>query len=208
MPDSQIGWPVIDQHRQKSGASFAAVVAEGFSGGQLHKFADQFKVTLIATDTLCALLALHARTPFTLIELRELFAAPGLADASVQMLKARHQQHLRHWRLVGEIVETMDRFQRQMPSGFTPTVDQLHHVLLGQSGGAVVAVPSQQDVADAVAFLASRATNVLTEVPGAARTYQLTMSAETAGMRVRALARGMQVPPGLAQAVSGSAVEC
>src|SRR6266545_3636009 len=40
VPDAQINWPVIDAHRQGRTATYAAVIGEEFSGGQLQKFSD------------------------------------------------------------------------------------------------------------------------------------------------------------------------
>ena len=49
--------------------------------------------------------------------------------------------------------------------------------------------PTRTDVQDAVAFLASRAVNILGEVPGSDGAYQLVMTPSTARKRLLALAR-------------------
>lgn len=110
----------------KPQATYAAVIGEDFSGGQLQKFADQYNVTLLTTNMLCDVLRLHAATPFTLVELRDLFSVRGRADQAVQALRQRNGQHLRHWRLIAEIVDTMEVFEAKLPGGFAPSVDQLH----------------------------------------------------------------------------------
>ena len=192
VPDAQINWPVIDSHRQGRGATYAAVIGEDFSGGQLQKFADQYKVTLLTTAMLCEALKLHASTPFTLIELRDLFAVHGRADQAVQALRQRNAQHLRHWRLIAESVDTMHVFEASLPCGFAPNIDQLHFLLTTQRvtrGQAATSMPTRQEVTDAVGYLASRAVRVLTEVAGSSGDYQLAMNAATARKRVLALAR-------------------
>jgi hypothetical protein len=195
VPDAQINWPVIDSHRQSRGATYAAVIGEDFSGGQLQKFADQYKVTLLTTGMLCETLSLHASTPFNLIELRDLFSVHGRADQGVQALHQRNAQHLRHWHLIAEILDTMEVFEAKLPGGFAPNIEQLHFLLTTQSvtrGQAATSMPTHQEVTEAVSYLASRAVRVIAEVPGASGDYQLAMSASTARKRVLALARSLE----------------
>lgn len=194
--DAQINWPVIETHRQARGATYAAVVGEDFSGGQLQKFADQYKVTLITTGMLCELLRLHDQIPFSLIELRDLFMASGRADQAMQALRERHTQHRRHWRLIADIIDLVETFEQKMPGGFAPNVDSLHLLLsvrLIDTEQSLTDIPSKQDVAAAVTFLASRAVDVLTEVPGSHGDYQLTMTSATARERLRALASFIRI---------------
>jgi Mrr N-terminal domain len=200
VPDAQINWPVIDSHRQARGATYAAVIGPDFGGGQLLKFASQYGVVLLTTDMVCGLLRLHAKTPFSLFELRDLFGSPGLAADGVKALAERHNQQHRHWALVGEVVDTMSLY------GFEGLKqDNLYHILrtLAISRGKAPAdVPTQLDVADAIAFLASRAVGVLAEVQGSGGAYQLTMSAETARKRLSALARAVDGTGGNQSAAS------
>jgi len=192
VPDAQINWPVIDAHRQGRTATYAAVIGEEFSGGQLQKFADQYNVTLLTTGMLCEVLRLHATTPLTLLELRDLFSIHGRADQAVHALRQRNAQQLRHWHLIAEIVDSMEVFEAKLPGGFAPTVDQLHFLLTTQSvtlGQPATNMPSRQDVADAVSYLSSRAVQVLAEVQGSNGHYQLAMSSATARKHMLALAR-------------------
>jgi hypothetical protein len=189
VPDAQINWPVIDSHRVARGATFAAVVGPSFGGGQLLRFASQYNVVLLRTDMVCDLLRLHARTPLSLFELRDLFLSPGLADVAVKTVRERHSQHRRHWELIAEVVQTMARFG---PDGLKR--DNLYHILRAltiSSGRPLSDVPTQQDVIESVAFLASRAVGVLAEVPGSDGAYQLTMSVQTARERLNALTRAV-----------------
>jgi len=195
--DAQINWLAIDNHRQERGATFAAVVGEDFSGGQLQRFAGQYKVTLITTAMVCELLTLHHSVPLSLVELKELFSASGLADSGMQALRERRKQHLRHWRLVADIIDTIERFETKMPGGFAPTADILRVLLTSQilnSGQSPADVPTLQDVSDAVAFLACRAVGILGEMPDSRGAYQLAMKATTARKRLAALSRFLSSP--------------
>ena len=188
VPDAQINWSVIDAHRQARGATFAAVIGPGFGGGQLLKFASQYNVVLLTTEMICELVRLHALTPFSLFELRDLFMSPGIADGALRCLRERHVQHRRHWALASQIIQRMDGLSQVTPNGLK--ADNLYYYLLAVSGSKTIAeAPTQQYVADAIAFLASRAVGVLAEVPGSGGAYQLGMSTKTARERLAALAR-------------------
>ncbi len=189
VPDAQITWPVIDRHRQGHRATFAAVIGEDFSGGQLQDFADQYKVTLITTSALLELVRLHSSAPFNLHELKELFTIFGRADAALQALLERHKRNQRHWLLISDIIDTIERFQKRTPSSPAPKIDNLYFYLTLNVSHSPADAPTLQDVTDAVAFLASRAVNVLVEVPGSSGAYQLAMKGSVARKRLTALAR-------------------
>lgn len=191
IPDSQVNWSVVASYQKNRAATFAAVVGEAFSGGQLRTFADQYAVTLVTTEMLSEVLRLHTRAPFNLLDLKDLFKSPGLATDGVSALRERHRSTEQHWRLIAEIVATISAFQEQATGGFALKVDQLHPVLYSKAlgRGGTSAIPSLQDVADAVAFLASPAMNVLAEVPGSGGAYQLVVRVDVAPRRFRALGR-------------------
>ena len=194
--DSQINFPAIEAHRQGRRADFTAVVGVDFSNGQLQTFAGQSKVTLITTGMLVELLRLHSCIPFTLLELKDLFGASGRAEASMQALRERHQQHARHWELLAEIIDTIGRFA-------PPKVDNLWYVLLAQtrsSDRSPTTAPTLDDVTAAVAFLSSRAVHVLEEVPGSNGAFQLVVSPAVARQRLTALARFTNAPQAVTRA--------
>ena len=200
IPEAQINWLAIDSHRKARGATYAAVVGPDFGGGNLLKFAGDFGIVLIRTDMIRELLQLHAATPLSLFELRDLFLSPGLADNAMKPLRERHNQHRRHWALIGEIADTLPQFG---PDGLKH--DNLYHILraLAISRGRPLAeAPTQQDVADAIAFLASRAVGVLAEVQGSGGAYRMTMSTKTARERLHALAHAVDQRSGSEAAAS------
>ncbi len=200
--DNQINWLAIDQHKQATGAQYSAVVGVDFRGGNLLKWADQYQVALIRTTALIEIIRLYRGTPFTLIELRPLFATPGLTDATLQNLRLVHESILRHWQLLLEVVEQIDNYNRFNNAGLVATPDRIQLMLYTKFRDSDPSrVPSTEDVKDAMTFLASRAIGVLREAPEPTGGYQLTMQLEAAVRRITALTRyldGIQPKPGSA----------
>jgi hypothetical protein len=176
---------VIGNHRRDLAADYAAVVGEDFSAGQLQRFAEQFELTLITTTQLAELVRLHARSPFSLIELRELFVAAGRADAGMAALREFHRQHWRRWRLLAELIDVVNssiEFALEVRTMLVLLTQRMK-----ARGDSAPDLPTLQDVIDAVGFLSSRPLAVLIEVPDSGGAYQLTMSVDTAHRRLLAL---------------------
>ncbi|MGQ9677609.1 MAG: winged helix-turn-helix domain-containing protein [Chloroflexota bacterium] len=189
--DAQINWPVLETHRKQRNADYAVVIGEDFGGGNLKRFAEQYRVTLMRTETVCDLVRLHAITPFSVMELRQLFEDFGIATGGMESLRRRHDECLRHWRLLMAIVEQVEAYNRHVPSGLLPKADNLHLILLGKviSGDlAATEAPSLQDIQDALTFLASPAVGAMRKAPGSEDAYQLVMSVDSVKRRLSALA--------------------
>jgi hypothetical protein len=181
---------VITNHRQEHRADYAAVVGEGFSDGHLQRFAEQYELSLITTGRLAELLRLHASTPFTLIELRELFVAPGRVDAGIAALSELHRQHRRRWRLLAQLIDIANG---SIEFGLdVKTMRALVTQSMKGMGEAARDLPTLQDVTDAVSFLSSGVLAVLAEVPDSGGEYQLAMSAAIAHRRLIALGRTVE----------------
>lgn len=102
--ENQINWPVLAQHRKHHGATDAVVVGEEFGGGNLLRFATEYGVTLLRTADLGAVLERHAATPFTLLDLRDLFATTGPNHEGLAALRRRSADAQRRWRLLGAVI--------------------------------------------------------------------------------------------------------
>lgn len=189
--DSQINWPAIDSHKKQKQADYAVVVGEEFAGGNLKKWAEQYQVVLIKTDTICQAIRLHAETPFGLIDLRHLFSEYGLGATGLDTLTRLSRESRRRWDLALAVVELMDAYNAKVPQGLAPKADALHAILLGKviSGEwAVEQSPSIQDIRDTLSLLGNPAVGVVRELPGSDETYQLVMTAATAKRRLSCLA--------------------
>lgn len=78
IPERQISWDSINEHREENNAIYAVVVAPGFSGGDLIDRAKKHNVLLIDTKSLIEVIKLHTQSPLNLADYRELFAQSGL----------------------------------------------------------------------------------------------------------------------------------
>lgn len=82
VPDQQIDWDSLEDHKKKNSADFVVVVGPDFSGGNLERRANDHDVALLKTKELVQLMEVHTKFPFTLLELKDLFADKG--DTSSQ----------------------------------------------------------------------------------------------------------------------------
>ena len=132
---------------------------------------------------------MHARTPFPAADLRPLFAIAGPVSTVIADLQQKAQTTERHWQLVAEIIRLVVVFSRSEPP-LMPTTGNLHAVLVARAlsgNGGSFSPPAEQDVRDAVAFLASRSVGVLRVVDAETSGYRLAMSEHTALRRLQAL---------------------
>jgi hypothetical protein len=93
--DRQIDWISLRDHRRKNKTDFVVVVGPSFSGGNLEERANEYDVSLLKTEHLMKLVEAHAKFPFTLTELRDLFTGRGdrssqLEDLLTQNLSRRN----------------------------------------------------------------------------------------------------------------------
>lgn len=191
VPEGQINWPAIAAHRTAEAADHAVIVGEQFAGGNLLKFAADFDIALLDTGTLTEILRLHATTPFTAADLRPVFATPGLVAPILADLRQKSEALARHWALIAEILRLVDGFSRYTQP-LAPTAGNLHAVLLARAldrQAKVSSPPSEQEVKDALVFLASRALGILRAVEPETAGYRLAMSLDTAFARLQAIVR-------------------
>ncbi|GEM_PF-2153525 len=191
VPEGQINWPAIAAHRTSEAADHAVIVGEQFAGGNLLKFADDFAIALLDTGTLVEILRLHAATPFTAADLRAVFATPGVVAPVLADLRQKSEALARHWVLIAEILRLVEGFSRYAQP-LAPTAGNLHAVLVTRAldrQTEAVSPPSEQEVKDALVFLASRALGILRAVEPETAGYRLAMSLDTALARLQAIVR-------------------
>jgi hypothetical protein len=88
--DRQIDWLSLEDHRRKNRADFIVVVGADFAGGNLITRANQYNVSLLTTDGLIKLLQAHSQFPFTLTELKDLFAGKGIISPQLEDLLSQN----------------------------------------------------------------------------------------------------------------------
>jgi len=92
--DAQIDWLSLRDHKEKNQADYVIVVGPNFSTGNLEKRADEHGVSILKTNDLIELLKSHSEFPFTLIDLKNLFAGKGDRNAQINDLLTQHLQKI------------------------------------------------------------------------------------------------------------------
>ncbi len=111
--DQQVNWISLRDHKKKNKADFVVVVGPSFSGGNLEERANEYDVSLLKTEDLIKLVKAHSKFPFTLTELKDLFAGKGdrssqLEDLLTQNLSRRNL--LEQFRvIIEEMLSLQDR---------------------------------------------------------------------------------------------------
>lgn len=117
--DAQINWISLKDHKIKNNSDFVIVVGPGFAGGNLEKRAKDFGISLLSTDELIKIIKAHSKYPFTLLELKDLFAGAGsLTDQVIDLLDQNsiRRSFLEKFRI---IIEEIDILQNTNTGYFT-----------------------------------------------------------------------------------------
>ncbi len=179
--EAQINWPAIDEHRQQRTADYALVVGPEFAGGNLLQRAEAYTITLLTTKHLVTLVQLHQKTPFTLEELRPVFARRGDPTAFNE-LHALNHDIARRWFLLSRIVEQINLFNRLRPNLVLGQKMALFASLAGTGDKRLDGV-TPEEVEDALTVLSSRAVGLLRRTSNTTDGFVLT--AAPAGVRQR-----------------------
>ncbi len=165
--DVQIDWLSLKDHREKTKADFVVVVGPDFAGGNLEKRAQQNRVVLLKTKDLIEILKEHARFPFNLIELRELFETPGNSSQTVEKVIERHRDRTRFLEQLKLLLDEMKNLQKSYLRYFS--IDSLSAREKIQEAGL-----KPQEVEEIIKFLKSPLIRAIEENP--VGKYFLTMS--------------------------------
>ncbi|MDP9238242.1 MAG: winged helix-turn-helix domain-containing protein [Chloroflexota bacterium] len=182
--NAQIDWPTIVEHRDKREADYALVTGPDFAGGNLQRRAEGYDITLLTTKQIVTLVQLHQETPFTLEELRPVFARRAEPTAFNE-LRALSHDIARRWLLLTRIVEQINAWNRLQPNLVLGQTMVLFASLAGMGDNGLDGV-TPEEVEDAVTLLSSRAVGVLRRTSNASEGFVLT--AAPAGVRQRLIA--------------------
>jgi Mrr N-terminal domain/Restriction endonuclease len=133
VPDAQVDWLSIKQHRDRLDADFACVVGPSFGGGHLIQRATDFGIVLLSIDELAELLDLHATSPFALTELRSLFESTPVARAVLPRLRAVARDRRRLQSLLVWVLALIDNFNRVQPDLVVAKPETLQALALASS---------------------------------------------------------------------------
>jgi hypothetical protein len=117
--EAQINWPSLTDHKNKNKSNFVVVVGPSFAGGNLEKRAKEFEICLLTTSDLIKVLNAHSRYPFTLLELRDLFAEAGSLSEQVNDLLTQNQTRRNFLEKFKAIIEEIEKLQNTRLGYFT-----------------------------------------------------------------------------------------
>lgn len=117
--DAQINWLSLRDHKEKNNSNFVVVVGPAFAGGNLEKRAKEYGVSLLATDELIRILEAHSRYPFTLLELKDLFAEAGYLSEQVEDLISQNYVRRSFLEKFKTIIEEIENLQNTRLGYFT-----------------------------------------------------------------------------------------
>lgn len=117
--DAQINWISLKDHKEKNSSDFVVVVGPGFAGGNLEKRANEFNVSLLTTNELIKILNAHSKYPFTLLELKDLFAEAGTITEQVEDLLSQNKIRRSFLEKFKIIIEEIEKLQNTSLGYFT-----------------------------------------------------------------------------------------
>ena len=117
--DAQINWLSLKEHKEKNNSNFVVVAGPGFAGGNLEKRAKKYDVSLLTTDELIKILEAHSKYPFTLLELKDLFAEAGYLTNRVEDLLTQNHVTRSFLEKFNTIIEEIEKLQNTRLGYFT-----------------------------------------------------------------------------------------
>lgn len=117
--EAQINWPSLKDHKEKNNSDFVVVVGPSFAGGNLETRAEKYDVSLLTTKELISILEAHSKYPFTLLELKDLFAEPGYLTSQVDDLLSQNLVRRSFLEKFKTIIEEIEKLQNTQLGYFT-----------------------------------------------------------------------------------------
>ncbi|HLZ25323.1 MAG TPA: restriction endonuclease [Ktedonobacterales bacterium] len=181
--NQQINWLALERHKSQHKADYILVVAPSFSSGDLLDDAVKTDASLLSANDLAAVVRLHASTPLSLIDLRELFRYAGRPELPLQRVQERAAEVARLQRLLPDILRTFEHSYRVGVSG-PIAADSLHLILARDYGRAVY---TKDEIVAGLELLSAPLVGALRKVTDTA--FALQMPIISVGRRFQAQAR-------------------
>lgn len=179
----QIDWLALTRHKDSHRVDYILVVAPNFSSGDLLDNASKTSSALISSDDLAAVIRLHASTPLSLADLRELFRYAGHPELPLQRIQEKAAEVARLQRLLPDVLRI---FESSYRAGVAAPIaaDALHLILAHDYGRAIY---SKDEICAALDLLCTPLVGAVRRVTDTA--YALQMPIVSVGRRFRAQAR-------------------
>lgn len=117
--DAQINWLSLKDHKEKNKSDYVVVVGPGFAGGNLEKRSKEYNVCLLNNSELIRVLEAQAKYPFTLLELKDLFAESGIVTEQVDDLLSQNQIRVSFLEKFKVVVDEITKIQNANIGYFT-----------------------------------------------------------------------------------------
>lgn len=181
--NQQINWLALGRHKQQHKTDYILVVAPSFSSGDLLEDAVKTDASLLSADDLAAVVRLHASTPLSLVDLRELFRYAGRPELPLQRVQEKAAEVARLQRLLPDILRTFEHSYRVGVSG-PIAADSLHLILAREYERAIY---TKDEIVAGLELLSAPLVGALRKVTDAA--FALQMPVTSVGRRFQAQAR-------------------
>ena len=181
--NQQVDWMALARHKSLHKADYILVVAPNFSSGDLLDNAVKTDAALLSADDLAALIRLHASTPLSLVDLREIFRYAGRPELPLQRVQEKVAEVARLQGLLPDILQTFEHSYQVGVAG-PIAADSLHLILAREYGRAVY---TKDEIVAGLELLSAPLIGALRRVTDSA--YALQMPITSVGRRFQAQAR-------------------
>ncbi|MFQ5856476.1 MAG: winged helix-turn-helix domain-containing protein [Anaerolineae bacterium] len=186
---AQVNFETLKKHREGNNAEHCMVVGPGFSKGDLETSARENKVTLIKTATLAEILQLHARTPFSLVALEDLFTAHGIADDVIadtfrNRSRAMQEERAKGLRILQILLDEYQSFDK------TVSADVIEHLINTRPRYKLTEPVTRDDVAFFLQMFSREPFGFVQQLPDGK--YIVTMSERVIANKLALLARSIE----------------
>lgn len=189
VPDAQIDWMTLEDHREAHNAEFVALVGPRFTGSRVRERARQTDVSLVDVETLGSLVRQHAAVPLGLDDYRSLFDDRDEEEAAAEIGEAAEEVD----RVLKLSAQAVRLIEREEGTEGPLSARDLYWLLRDYSDD--LGDYTEEEIQRILQALASPGLGVLREVEGR---FGSLGSLETTVARLRALARHIAGPTGAA----------
>ncbi len=158
IPDHQIDWETINDHRRQYEADYVVIAGPDFAGDRVYERAERNGALLMTVNDVIGLLEQHADSPVSLLELRPVFesdTAEMTLDAIADSVETRE-------RLIEIAKAVMAAAEKNVPKFGGVTARDLHIMLTDDEE----LEPQEDEIAEALAALSSPLIGAFVEIDG------------------------------------------
>lgn len=151
VPDSQVDFDTLEEHRKKHNADYSMVIGCAFQNERLIKRAREHGVVLLGVDDFETLIKRHLEVPIKLSLYRKIFEKAGIADIS--LIDADRQEIVRYGKLMRAVMSCLiAESEDPETEGFLYERDIYRSL---RDGKELDNPPTTEDISNMLQFLAS-----------------------------------------------------